>query len=586
MCRARLGSPFAWILAALLVLRIVGIGWGLPASDGWDNDGIAPRDFLAGLVETALPGRYFTYPPVHLALLAVVTAPVTIVALVRAPSLAATDVIGEILKVPYMTVIAYAARLVSLLMSLGLVWAIAKIAEELRGPRSAGVQSARRHFLSTSRSGWCAAAFAGVNVPLTYYAHTTNLDVPYLFWGSLALLVLVRAVARRQPALLRRWAVLAALAVGTKDQAYALFLASVPLGLALWLALDSWARANIRAVLREAAIASGIVVGILVVADGVVFNPTGFRERVRFLLGPASQAYAHYTNDWLGRWDVVRDLTVRFGLFYPLVFAPLVVLGLVVLVRERRGDAPRLAAGMLPLLVAFSFTLTFNCIARRTDHRFALPQTVLAAVYGGIALDVLVFELRPLPLRWLARAGVVAAFALGLFAAADIDANLLLDPRYEAEAWMRAHVAPGDLVETYGLNVYQPRFPREAHVIRVGPEPGDHKNPMPGIEEVLGAYGDAAIRRPRFVVLSEGWAWRYLLDPDAFPSHGHMLPPTQREAGSDQAATAYFKALTRGEYRPYKLAHVAQWESRIWPPIELHASTSRQIWVYEAEEPH
>jgi 4-amino-4-deoxy-L-arabinose transferase-like glycosyltransferase len=566
MGRARLGSPLAWILAALLVLRIVGIGWGLPASDGWDNDGIAPRDFLAGLVETALPGRYFTYPPVHLALLAVLTAPVTIVALVRAPSLAAADVIGEILKVPYMTVIAYTARVVSLLMSLGLAWAIAKITEELRG----------------RRAGWCAAAFVGVNVPLTYYAHTTNLDVPYLFWGSLALLALVRAVARRQPTLLRRWAVLAALAVGTKDQAYALFLVSVPLGLAIWLALDSWARASVRVVLREAAIACGILVGILIIADGVVYNPGGFRERVHFLLGPASQAYAHYTNDWLGRSAVVRDLTVRFDLFYPLAFAPLVVLGLVILLRApRRADPARLVAGMLPLLVAISFTLTFNCIARRTDQRFALPQTVLMGVYGGIALDVLMFELRPAALRWVARAGAVAAFAVALFAAADVDANLLFDPRYEAEAWMREHVAPGDLVETYGLNVYLPRFPREAHVIRVGPEPGDHKNPMPGIEEVLGAYGDAAIRKPRFVVLSEGWTWRYLLDPNEFPSHGHMLPPTQRETGNDQAASAYFKALTRGEYGPYRLAHVARWESRIWPPIELHASTSRQIWVYE-----
>jgi hypothetical protein len=464
-----------------------------------------------------------------------------------------------------MTAIAYAARLVSLLMSLGLVWAVAKTAEELRG----------------RRAGWCAAGFAAVNVPLTYYAHTTNLDVPYLFWGLLALLELVRAVARRQPGRLRHWAILAALAVGTKDQAYALFLVAVPAGLALWIALDSWARANVRVIFREGAIAVGILAGALVVADGVLFNPTGFRERVRFLLGPASQAYAHYTNDWLGRLDVIRDLAGRFGLFYPLVFAPLAVLGLLVVLRANRNDPPKLAAGILPLLAAVSFTLAFNCIARRTDERFALPQTVLAAVYGGVALDVLLFELRPTGARWLARAAVAATFCVALFYAADVDANLLFDPRYEAEAWLKDHVAPGDVVETYGLNVYMPRFPKEAHVIRVGPEAGDHRNPMPGVEEVLGAYGDAAVRRPRYVVVSEGWAWRYLLDPNDFPSHGHMLPPTQRETGSDQAATAYFKSLTRGEYQPYKLAHVARWESTIWPPIELHASTSRQIWVYE-----
>src|SRR5687767_14944759 len=95
-------SPLAWIVLLAGLVRVVGIGWGLPASDGWDNDGIAPRDFLAGIVETFTPGHYFTYPPVHLVLLAILTAPITIVALVRAPSLAPADVVHEIVKVPYM----------------------------------------------------------------------------------------------------------------------------------------------------------------------------------------------------------------------------------------------------------------------------------------------------------------------------------------------------------------------------------------------------------------------------------------------------------------------------------------------------
>ncbi len=525
--------------------------------------------FLAGLVETILPGRYFTYPPVHLALLAVLTAPVTILAVARAPSLAAPDVVGEILKVPYMTVIAYAARFVSVLMSLGLVWAIAKVAEELRG----------------RRAGWCAAAFAGVNVPLTYYAHTTNLDVPYLFWGWLAVLALVRAVARREPRRLRSWAVLAGLAVATKDQAYAMFLVAVPSGLAAWSALDPWARSSWRVVLREFAWAMALLVGLLLVADGVLFNPTGFRERVRFLLGPASQAYAHYTNDWLGRWDAVRDVWTTFERFYPVALVVAAALGAALLLRGAVAARERgkLAAGFLPLLVAISFTVSFNCIARRSDVRFALPQTLAVAVYGGIGLDALLFGARPVALRWLARACVAAAFAVALFRTADVDANLILDPRYDAEAWLRDHVAPGDLVETYGLNVYMPRFPANARVLRAGPDPGDHRNPMPGVHEVLGAFGDASVRGARFLVVSQGWVWRYLLDPNAFPSHGHMLPPTQREAGSDVAATAYFKALTRGEYRPYKLAYVARWKSDLWPPIELHASTSREIWVYERQ---
>jgi hypothetical protein len=558
-------SPLAWVLAVLFCLRIVGIGWGLPASDGWDNDGVAPRDFLVGVVQTVTPGQYATYPPVHLVLLALVTAPVTIGALVSAPALTRADVVAQMLHVPNMTVIAYAARLVSLVMSLGLVWAVAKVAEELRG----------------ERAGWCAAAFVGVNVPLTYYAHTTNLDVPYLFWGSLALLALVRAVVRHEPRRLRSWAAYAALAVGTKDQAYALYLLAAPAGLALWLALDPWAKKNARAVLREVAIAAGIAVGLLLVVDGVVFNPSGFRERVRFLLGPASQAYAQYTDDWAGRWDVVRDLASRFGLFYPWAFLLLVVLGFVVLLRDERRDRGRLVAALLPLLVALSFTLAFNCIARRTDHRFALPQTVLAGVYGGVALDVLVFRLRVPAARWLARLVVVAAFAVALFGAADVDANLLLDPRYDAEAWLRDHATAADTIETYGLNVYMPRFPAGPHVVRVGPEPSDHRSPMPDVQEVLDDYDHAPARGARYIVISGGWVWRYLLDPDKSLGRGRMLPPTQRETSTDARASSYFQQLVNDDDPSYRLAYVAGWKSEVWAPLEIHASMSRDIWIFE-----
>jgi hypothetical protein len=557
-------SPLSWVLAALLVVRVVGIGWGLPASDGWDNDGVAPRDFLAGLVQTVTPGRFYTYPPVHLVLLAVVTAPVTLVALARAPSLAPADVVTEILRVPYMTTIAYGARLVSLAMSLGIVWAVAKMAEELRG----------------RRAGWCAAAFVGANVSFTYYAHTTNLDVPYLFWGCLALLALVRAVVRHEPRRLRSWALFAALAVGTKDQAYALFLLSVPAGLGLWLWLDPWARASARRVLREAGLAVGIVVGFLLVVDGALYNPGGFRARVQFLLGPASQAYAQYTNDWTGRGEVVRDLLRHFDHYYPPAFAVLVLVGLVLLVRDERREPAKLVASLLPLLVMVSFTVAFNCIARRTEHRFALPQAVLAGVYGGVAVEAFVFRPR-LPLaRWLARLSIAAAFAVALFAVADVDANLLLDPRYDAEAWLRAHVGPGETIETYGLNVYMPRFPEGARVVRVGPEPEDHRNPMPGVEERLAPYGDAAARGPSFIVVSEGWVWRYLLDPDEGLPRGHQLPPTQRETESDAASSAYFRALVRSEYGTYRIVHAAEWRSHLWPPLEIHASTSREIWIY------
>src|SRR5688500_7286538 len=102
------------VLLAVAIVHAVGIGWGLPASDGWDVDGVAPRDFLPGIVKTFTPGDYHTYPPLHLAILTVLTLPVTIVQLVRAPSLTPSDLVATFLSTPVMTAFALVARLVDL----------------------------------------------------------------------------------------------------------------------------------------------------------------------------------------------------------------------------------------------------------------------------------------------------------------------------------------------------------------------------------------------------------------------------------------------------------------------------------------
>ncbi len=59
-------------------------------------------------------------------------------------------------------------------------------------------------------------------------------------------------MVNREPRLLRRAFALAVLAIGTKDQAYALFLLSVPIALGVWIARDAWAREHRGNILREA----------------------------------------------------------------------------------------------------------------------------------------------------------------------------------------------------------------------------------------------------------------------------------------------------------------------------------------------
>jgi 4-amino-4-deoxy-L-arabinose transferase-like glycosyltransferase len=578
----------AWILVVVGILHAVGIGWGLPASDGWDNDGVAPRDFLPGLAATFTPGRFYTYPPVHLAVLAILTLPIVLVGAARAPSLALHDLVGETLKVPYMTLIAYVARSVSLLMSLGIVLFLARIAEELRAHElglmpPSDASGGRWTDERVRRAGWCTAAFAGTNASLTYYAHTTNLDVPYLFWGTWSLLLFTRAITRRQPRLLRRALAFAVLAVGTKDQAYGLFLLSLPPVFAIWMLRDGWAREHRGRVLKEAVLAVAGALALFAVVDAVLVNPTGFMARVRFLTGSASRDFVEYTRDWVGRFGILTDAVRLFHLQYPNVLGPVIVLGLVhaiVLARRTPGErrATQLALTLLPLLVAISFTITFNWSSLRTDARFLLPQALVLAVYGGRAIDAFVFaEHRGVRIAGRAVAGFDLAFAL--FACISVDVNLLFDPRYDAEAWLRSHVRPGETIETYGLNVYMPRMPAQARVLRVGPEPVAKRNPMPGIEEVQAPFGEAGARGTRWIVVNTGWVWRYIDRwPDLGP--GRRRPPTVSRTVVDKGATDFFDSLVAGD-RGFKIAHESRYDDHIFPLVDIHGASGRSVWIYE-----
>jgi hypothetical protein len=554
-------SPLAWVLVGVLAIHGVGIGWGLPGTDGWDDDGVAPRDFLFGVAETFTPGHYYTYPPLHLILLAILTCPGWIAGLVRAPSLSAHDVVHEFLRVPYMTSFALVARAVTVAMSLGIVYAFAKAAEELRG----------------RRAGLAVAVVVGLNAPFAYYSHTSNLEVPYCFWASFSLLYLVRAIVRERPAELRWMALCAALAAATKDQAAALFVLGVPATLALWFALGAWPRANVRAVWREASIALALGLGVLLAIDGIVVNPTGFLARVGFLLGSASQDHASYAKTFSGRLHVTGDSIQMFPHFYPAPFSLLALGGLGV--ATATGLRSKRVAGAAPILFALSSFALFNLLARRTDERFLLPQMLILGLYIGLGLEAAVLA-TPRP---FARALGVLAFSLlawALYECAAVDVALLYDTRYDAEAWLAAHVAPGDGLEVYGNQVYLPRLPAWARTYRVDQRPVDKRNPLVGAAEVLDHYENVEQRQPRWIVLAESTIWMYLVDETDYERGGRVMTPGQQAAQRDDAARSYFRDLVAGR-RGYSLAHVSEWTSTFWPRMQIHGSTGQTIRVLE-----
>jgi hypothetical protein len=561
-------SPTPWVVAGAGVLFVLGLGWGLPASDTWDNDGVAPRDFLVAVAQTfdksAFDVAYLHLAPVHLLLLALLTLPITLSATLASRGTGPVGLVHELLQPSYMTVIAWVARFVSAAMALGHVWALGKIGEELRG----------------RRAGALVAAVTSLNVGLVYYAHTTNLEVPHLFWASLALLELVRAMARREPRRLRAFAILGALAIGTKDQAAGIFVLGAPLAIGFWWAKDPWAKEHRTQVAREALLALALALAVFLVTDEVVINPSGFAARVRFLLGPASQDYAEYTRDGAGRRAVLVDMALHFSWFLPIVFAPFSLVGLLAFCR---AHSHKRAAALVPLWGALSFIVAINFTTLRTEHRFILLPIEMLGVYAGLGLDVGLAAAETRTRKSARRAWVLvgALFASAAFKAVGVDVVLLFDPRYDAEAWMRDHVAPGDRIETYGLNVYLPRFPTNARVERIAPDPTAGRNPLYGVTEVQEAWAGLSERRPQWIVVSDAWVWHYLKDPPP-QADGRILPWSQVTEAEDAVASRYFRALLGGKLG-YRTARLCRWTSSVWPAVRIHASTGESVWILERQ---
>ena len=259
----------------------------------------------------------------------------------------------------------------------------------------------------------------------------------------------------------------------------------------------------------------------------------------------------------------------------------LAALGVAWRLRDRR-DAARWVAGLLPLLAIVSFTLCFNFAALRSDDRFLLPQGVFASVYVGIAAArLLEFALarRPAP-AWRSVQAALAVLALfAAYACAAVPAAMGNDPRYDAEAWMRAHIRPGGSIETYGQNFYLPRFPEQARVSRVGQGALKVRNPLPNVMEVLAPFEAVEQRRPRYILVADRWARRYLA-ADTQPGPGRVHPENQKGWFAETGARAYFAALYAGRM-PYRQVDAAAPRRAFWDEVHIHESLNETVRIFE-----
>jgi 4-amino-4-deoxy-L-arabinose transferase-like glycosyltransferase len=508
-----------WLAACLalaFLLDVYQLHWGLPnGNDSWGADALGPITVL-GIVRRSFTqwnsGWYFfKYPPGYPFCLAAVFSPYLLY--LRLSGQWAHPVAHS----PYgfadperaLFVLAMLGRCLSVAFALGVVAVAYGIGRRLFG----------------ITAGRLAAFFVATAYPIIYYAHTTNLDIGYLFWLVLALhAALVAAEGDR----VLPWAVLgvaAAMAVSFKEQGFA-WLLPLPV---LVLAARMRASGSVRVLWSRPAWAMAFAaIATAVVANNVFFNPVGFAARIAFLLGrPLEPTTARLAPVEFAFWKGGKEwvyLTQLWDCLESSLGGPLLLLALGALVLLWRR--PRAALWLLvPALSHYYVSLRGLDLIRL---RYVLPLSVLAAILAA-ALLADAYEANDGRL-WRGAVRVAAAVfcVFSLARAAELEWLFLTDSRYQAEAWIAANLPPQATAEYYQKATYLPRWRRRAGRAE--------RIPMP--ERTVAAF---ARRRPDVVLLSSAsrQSIAQIWNPD-WRETRNLLKPVP-------AAQRFLEALQSGE---------------------------------------
>lgn len=519
--RARFDPWLAACLALALVLDVTELWWGLPnGNHSWAADALGPITVL-GIVRHSFEqwnsGWYFFKYPLGYPFC---------LAAVFSPYLVYLRWTGQwehpVAHAPYgfadpehsLFVLAMLGRCLSVVFALGTV-----IVAYLTARRLFGVVAAR-----------LAAFFVATAYPIIYYAHTTNLDIGYLFWLVLALYA---AIVAAQGGRTFSWALLgvaAAMAVSFKEQGFA-FLLPLPL-----LAIGARWRAtrSVRVLWSRGALAmAGAALLTEALANNVFFNPLGFVARIAFLLGhPLEPTSARLAPVEFALWKGGKEWIYLKQLWDGLessLGAPLVLLamgGAVLLVRRGRAALWLL----VPAISQYYLSLRGLDLIRL---RYVLPLAFVVAILAAALLADAYQASESRPWRAAVRMAAAIFCAFALARAVEMDWLFLTDSRYRAEAWIAANVAPQATAEYYQKPTYLPRWRnRPGRAVEI-----------PMDERSIEAF---ARRNPDVVLLSSA----------SRKSISHVWNPDWRETRKlltpVPAAERFLAALEAGElgYRP------------------------------------
>lgn len=407
---ARAARPLAPIALLSMALNVWGIWWAMPNIRGWAPDEVVPPDVIEAVRSDFSHGWYQKYPPFHYFVLGTADAPI-----LALTSLELLDVDAPATRVILMTI----GRVVSLLFAVATLIAVYRCGVLLYGPRGARL----------------AALTTAVTVPFAYYSKLANLDIPYLFWFTVSLWAFIRVLQRHERRDYVVFAVTAALAGCTKDQAWGLYALT---GGAL---LVDAVRHRVAWQSIAAAIAAGAVT--FVIADNVIANFDGFVSHVKLLLATPAP-FREFPRTAAGELAMAArslvEMRYMFGWPLAIVAAVAVVRGL-----AARTTRPSLAWLLVPPL---SYYAAFVGVILFFFDRYLLPLTIVVSLFIGFWLEEFLGD--GVPMRRARQILVATAFGYSVLLAAGIDYAMTVDSRYAVTHWLQRHGSSTTTVASLG----------------------------------------------------------------------------------------------------------------------------------------
>ncbi|MEZ4422571.1 MAG: glycosyltransferase family 39 protein [Gemmatimonadota bacterium] len=412
----------AWILFAIaLVLFLPGIRWGLPHATGadrilaWGADEVGTLGPVAELYSVFLNPQVFNpqYPLFHYFVMALFVVPY--LAYLRLTG----GLSGLSSEYPYgladpasaLATMTLLSRLASLLMGAGLVVATWKAASLLWG----------------RRAGLLAALFTMLAVPVVYYARTSNVDLPALFWTSLGFVVFARALkdglTPRRGIWLGVWA---AVAVGTKDNSWAFFLA---MGLAVT-ALQLRAPGPLAERLKPLWMGMATSAALYAFTSGLVFRPSRWRQHVDWVVGAAVSL--EYPRTLAGAAGLFAEMVSQIASAMGWVGLLAALAGVYLSRRQPRTTWPALALIVVPVLTIFPVWFL--------NIRFVLPLVWLLGLYAAVAFAE-GLDARSVGTRRATLVVLLASSSWLFVRGLDLTYQSLRDGRYAMGAWLEQHAA-------------------------------------------------------------------------------------------------------------------------------------------------